>query len=676
MSDYSFDNLIARVKKYHASVDEDMVFRAYELSKSLHKDQLRESGECYFSHPFQVACILADMKLDAQTIVTGLLHDVVEDSSITISEIEKQFGSDVSALVDGVTKISRFEFRSSQAKQAENFRKLLLATASDLRVLLVKLVDRLHNTRTLHYVERKEKQQRIARETLQIYAPLAERMGISSIQNELEDVSFAILYPSIYKSIKDRLDVLHQSMENYIQRICNEIYMVMQQANLWCNVQGREKTAYSIWKKMKRKNIPFEQLSDIMAFRIIVEDIQDCYFALGVIHSQYLMIPGRFKDYISTPKNNGYQSIHTGLIGPLNQRIEVQIRTQLMDENCRLGIAAHWNYKDPQKQKDGKRYAWLRSVLDILEHAPNATDFFENTRIDIFQDEVFCFSIDGQVFSLPNGSTALDFAYYIHSDIGNSTKYIKINGHVVELQTPLSNGDQVEVITDPGSSPQESWEWFVNSGRAKTHIRKFLKQKKKKQDSALGLYLFEQALKHHHLTYNAQEIERIAHELHLTNTEELWTKLGDGQIALEDIIKHYQTQTLEQPSQASRSPILASCCFPVKGDTVVQDLGSHIHKSDCYYAKNDTYHCHDVKFPDKKTCIGQVFITFKNFPGSLALVTQTIADQQLNIQNLRVISRTINEWQMSLEIEVRDLDQLNDIISQIQKIPAVSKVTR
>ncbi|MBV8060088.1 MAG: bifunctional (p)ppGpp synthetase/guanosine-3',5'-bis(diphosphate) 3'-pyrophosphohydrolase, partial [Alphaproteobacteria bacterium] len=423
--------LVERVRAYDPDVNEDLLNRAYVFSMQAHGMQLRASGDPYFSHPLEVAGLLTDMKMDSTTIATALLHDTVEDTLATLDDIKKQFGPSVARLVDGVTKLSRIEFQNDQAKQAENFRKLVLAMSEDIRVLLVKLADRLHNMRTLHYIKDPEKRRRIARETMEIYVPLAQRIGIQKMQMELEDLSFAELFPDARSSIIARLKYLRNEGGGIVDRILDELRHVLKESGVPADVSGREKSPYSIWRKMQSKNVAFEQLSDIMAFRILVDSVEQCYQVLGLIHSRYSMVPGRFKDYISTPKPNDYQSLHTGIIGPEKQRIEIQIRTRDMHEVSELGVAAHWAYKQGEQRTDGMQYRWLRELLDIVEHAQKPEEFLENTKLELFQDQVFCFTPKGDLVALPRGATPVDFAYAVHSGVGDMTVGSKVNGRMV-----------------------------------------------------------------------------------------------------------------------------------------------------------------------------------------------------------------------------------------------------
>ena len=423
--------LVELVKSYDSKADEAALDRAYVYSMKAHGSQLRASGDPYFSHPVEVAGLLAQMKLDTASIITGLLHDTVEDTVATLDDIERLFGPEIGRLVDGVTKLSRIELQSDKTKQAENFRKLVLAMSEDIRVLLVKLADRLHNMRTLHFIKSDDKRRRIARETMDIYVPLAERIGMHRMKDELEDLAFHELHPDARASITARLGFLREQGGDLVSRIVAEMTETLREGGLDATISGREKSPYSIWRKMQRKNISFEQLADVMAFRVLVDSVSDCYQALGIIHSAYPVVPGRFKDYISTPKPNNYRSLHTGVIGPERQRIEVQIRTRDMHEIAELGVAAHWIYKQQIGRVDGRQYRWLRELLEILEQASNPEEFLEHTKLEMFQDQVFAFTPKGDLIALPRGATPVDFAYAVHSQIGDTCVGAKINGRLL-----------------------------------------------------------------------------------------------------------------------------------------------------------------------------------------------------------------------------------------------------
>src|SRR5271163_1009670 len=474
--------LVERVKAYDPHADEEILNRAYIFALKAHGAQTRASGDPYFSHPLEVAGILTAMHLDAASIATALLHDVIEDTKADFDEIEKLFGPEIARLVDGVTKLSRIELQSDHSKQAENFRKLVLAMSEDIRVLLVKLADRLHNMRTLSFIKDAAKRRRIAHETMDIYAPLAERIGIQDMKDELEDLAFAELNPDARASILARLDFLREQRgANVVDVVLRELEATLREGGVPAQVSGRKKTPYSIWRKMQRKNVQFEQLSDVMAVRVVVDTVDNCYQALGIIHSAYPVVPGRFKDYISTPKPNGYRSLHTGVIGPQRQRIEIQIRTVEMQEVAELGVAAHWQYKQGAPRTDSRQYRWLRELLDILEHAAGPEEFLEHTKLEMFQDQAFCFTPKGDLIALPRGATPVDFAYAVHSQIGDTCVGAKINGRLAPLRTQLANGDQVEIVTSRNQTPSPTWERFVVTGKARACIRRFVRTQQRAQ---------------------------------------------------------------------------------------------------------------------------------------------------------------------------------------------------
>ena len=465
--------LLARVKAYDAKADPALIDAAYGVAETAHAAQQRDNGEPYITHPLAVANILAGYKLDSASIITALLHDTVEDTSITLVDLGKQFGAEVAGLVDGVTKLTRLELQSDRTKQAENFRKLVLAMSKDIRVLIVKLADRLHNMRTLGAISAAHKRVRIARETMDIYAPLAERIGMEAVKTELQTRSFAEIDPEAFDTIQARLNFLRGQGADVIEEVKRELTKVCLDAGLVeVEIAGREKSPYSIWQKMQRRNVAFEQLSDIMAFRIIVPTRTDCYVALGAIHAAYPVIAGRFKDYISTPKTNGYQSLHTGvtLRQPRNQKIEIQIRTEDMQEVAEAGVAAHWLYKQADASGgDVKKFRWVQDLLEILENSAAPDEFLENTKLELYQDQVFCFTPKGQLIQLPRGATSVDFAYAMHSQIGDTCVGARINGRLMPLRYELQNGDQVEILTARGGTPSPAWERFVVTGKARAH---------------------------------------------------------------------------------------------------------------------------------------------------------------------------------------------------------------
>ncbi|MCW0180852.1 MAG: bifunctional (p)ppGpp synthetase/guanosine-3',5'-bis(diphosphate) 3'-pyrophosphohydrolase, partial [Zavarzinia sp.] len=531
--------LVERVRAYDPQADENLLNRAYVFSMKAHGSQKRASGDPYFSHPLEVAGILTEMKLDSNTIVTALLHDTIEDTVATYEDIEKLFGSKVAQLVDGVTKLSKLERPASEsARQAENFRKLLVAMSNDIRVLLVKLADRLHNMRTLHFIKDPEKRKRIAVETMEIYAPLAERIGMQEMREELEDLSFAQINPDAREGIIARLDFLRAKGGTIIPKVSEQLRRTLAAAGIEASVQGREKRPYSIWRKMENKNISFEQLSDIMAFRIIVSDTTECYKTLGAIHAAYPMVHGRFKDYISTPKRNGYRSLHSTVIGPERQKIEVQIRTREMHEVAELGVAAHWRYKEtppgtapaalPASPTDGMQYRWLRELLEILEHASSPEEFLEHTKLEMFQGQVFCFTPKGDLIDLPKGATPLDFAYAVHTSVGHTCVGAKVNGRLQPLRTELQNGDQVEIVRSRAQTPSADWENIVVTGHARSAIRRFLRGQQRDQYLALGKEILAKAFQQGGHEASEKAFDAAAKALRHKSIDDLQVAVGQG----------------------------------------------------------------------------------------------------------------------------------------------------
>ncbi|MGH6891982.1 MAG: RelA/SpoT family protein, partial [Dongiaceae bacterium] len=580
--------------------DEDLLNRAYVFSMKAHGSQSRASGDPYFSHPLGVAEILTRLKLDSASIITGLLHDTVEDTEATLEQIEKMFGQEIGQLVDGVTKLSRLELQSDHTKHAENFRKLVLAMSNDIRVLLVKLADRLHNMQTISFIKEPEKRRRIALETLEIYAPLAERMGMHEIKDQLENLSFAQVYPEAYASIVQRLSFLREQGTDLADQIIRELGKVLTDSGIQCTVSGREKTPYSIWRKMQNKRMEFEQLSDIMAFRIIVEDVTACYQALGVIHSHYSMIPGRFKDYISTPKPNNYRSLHTGVIGPLRHRIELQLRTYEMHEVGELGVAAHWQYKQGRPQLEGRQYRWLRELLDILEHAAGPEEFLENTKLEMFQDQVFCFTPKGDLIALPRGATPVDFAYAVHTEVGNTCVGAKINGRIVPLRSELHNGDQVEVVTSRAQTPSPTWERFVVTGKARACIRRYIRTQQRAQYVELGRAMMQKEFQHEGYEYADKSLEGVLKKFKADEADDVLAQIGEGLLGAREALNAVFPGTRAKSTPEKVVPIgrqraraakggaakgaiaipirglipgmamhFAGCCHPLPGDRIV-----------------------------------------------------------------------------------------------------------
>ncbi|MBI1272580.1 MAG: RelA/SpoT family protein [Alphaproteobacteria bacterium] len=708
--------LVERVRAYDPNIDEDLLNKAYVFSMKAHGTQTRASGDPYFSHPLEVAGILTDMKLDTATIATALMHDTVEDTVATIEDIKKLFGPEVARLVDGVTKLSRIEFQNDQAKQAENFRKLVLAMSEDIRVLLIKLADRLHNMRTLHHIPNADKRKRIARETLDIYAPLAERIGIEKMQHELEDLAFAELNGDARDSIVARLSYLRSEGSDAINKILVELRQQLQQAGIKAEVAGREKAPYSIWLKMQRKNVTFEQLSDIMAFRVVVDAIEQCYQVLGILHSNYPVVPGRFKDYISTPKPNHYQSLHTGIIGPARQRIEVQIRTKDMNEVADLGVAAHWAYKSGAGKTEGKQYRWLRELLDIVEHAQKPEEFLEHTKLELFQDQVFCFSPKGDLVALPRGATPVDFAYAVHSQIGDTCVGSKVNGRMVPLRTQLHNGDQVEIITQKGSQPSLQWERFVVSGKARARLRRFVRTQQREEYVTLGRSILEKLFKQEGLEFTEKPLEAVLKQFQAQAVDDLYANIGASLQTPRDVFHaafperklRVPEKTPEQAvatAQARQRPRegdqpltlkglipgmavhYARCCHPIPGDPIVGIVttgkGVTVHTTDCetldsFAAAPERWI--DVAWDDghskEAKLVGRLVLVITNLPNSFGTVTTIIGKSQGNITNLKITNRSPDFFDLLVDVEVKDVKHLNAVIAALRANTAVTSVER
>jgi GTP pyrophosphokinase len=702
--------LVERVKSYDPGADEDLLNRAYVYSMKAHGAQKRASGDPYFSHPLGVAGILTDMKLDTASVATGLLHDTVEDTGATLEDIERVFGGEIAKLVDGVTKLSRIELQSDHTKHAENFRKLVLAMSNDIRVLLVKLADRLHNMQTLDFIHDQEKRKRIGLETLEIYAPLAERMGMQRMKDELEDLSFAHLNPEARNSILKRLEFLREKGGDIVARVIAELRSRLAEGGVEAIVAGREKSPYSVWRKMQRKNVGFEQLSDIMAFRVVVGTVEHCYQALGVLHSRYSVVPGRFKDYISTPKPNDYRSLHTTVIGPERQRIEVQIRTGDMHQVAELGVAAHWQYKEGAPTTEGRQYRWLRELLDILDHAAGPEEFLEHTKLEMFQDQVFCFTPKGDLIALPRGATPVDFAYAVHSEVGDTCVGARINGRIVPLRTRLENGDQVEIITSRAQSPSPTWERFVVTGKARARIRRFIRTQQRQQYIELGRSIVQRAFKQEGKELTEKALDGALKKLKCDDSDDVFAQVGEGHITGREVLTAVFPDTKAPRKRATPTkrrakatgtehaiPITglipgmavhyAGCCHPLPGDRIVGIIttgkGVTIHTIDC-----DTLESFadsperwldvawDVGQDGQEFHVGRLHVVIANEPGSLGALTTTVGRNDGNITNLKITNRATDFFEMSMDVEVKDVRHLTNIIAALRATPSVSSVER
>jgi GTP pyrophosphokinase len=716
--------LAAEVARYDPAADRDLILRAYAAARAAHDGQTRENGEPYVTHPVAVAKILAGYRLDAATIATALLHDTVEDTGLSLKQIEAEFGADVAKLVDGVTKLTRLELQSERTKQAENFRKLVLAMSEDIRVLLVKLADRLHNMRTLHYVPQPERRKKTARETLDIYAPLAERIGMEAVKTELDNLAFRELQPDAYQTITARLAFLRGQGADLIEEIREDIRRVVTEAGVpVIEVTGREKSPYSIWLKMHEKKVEFEQLSDIMAFRVIVPDKAACYAALGAVHSAYRVVPGRFKDYISTPKPNGYQSLHTGVTVPAkrNAKIEVQIRTPEMHEVAELGVAAHWIYKQGEAAaRDRTRYPWVKALLEILDQAAEPQEFLEHTKLELHRDQVFCFTPKGDLIALPRGATPVDFAYAVHSEVGDSCVGARINGRIVPLRHQLENGDQVEIITARGGTPNPAWERFVVTGKARARIRRFVLARQREQARIEGRSAIVKAFRSEGIEFAEKLLEPALKPLKQASLEDLYAAVGQGQIGAKEVLfaalpelrgparpveptaltrargRPGATVPLPPGRRESSHGIsgliagmavhFAGCCHPVPGDRIVGIVatgrGVTVHKADCHNLEafsSTPERFLDIDWdPDAAAAphIGRLVVTTSAEDSALAALTLAIAKQEGRLQAVRFISRHADSAELLVDVEVRDTRHLAGIMASLRACPGIEQVER
>ena len=703
--------LAERVKSYDPGADEAALNRAYVFALKAHGAQIRASGDSYFSHPLEVAGILTDYHLDHTTIITALLHDTIEDTAATLDDIRGLFGDEIARLVDGVTKLSRIELQSDHTKQAENFRKLVLAMSEDIRVLLVKLADRLHNMRTLGHIENPETRRRIALETMEIYAPLAGRVGMHKMKDELDDLAFAELYPEARASVLTRLEFLRREGGGLAPEIIFELERTLARAGVKSQVSGREKGACAIWRKMQRKNVSFEQLSDVMAFRVIVDFTEECYRSLGAIHTAYRVVPNRFKDYVSTPKPNGYRSIHTTVIGPFKQRVEIQIRTREFHEVAENGVAAHWLYKQGIGKTEGRQYRWLRELLEILEQTSAPNEFLENTKLEMFQDQVFCFTPKGDLIALPAKATPVDFAYAVHSEIGDTCVGAKINGRIMPLRTILQNGDQVEIVTSKAQTPSPTWERFVVTGKARACILRFIHSKEREQYMELGGSILKRAFAEAGYELSTHALEGVLKVFKLDKPDDLMSRVGAGHITGRDVVEAVYPGTKRKrrglnPFRRSRAPDpegvasvpirglipgmamhFAECCHPLPGDRIVGILtegqGVMIHTIDCDHLADlsdaperwlDLSWDENTNPDDLR--VGRIVVTVRNQPGTLGDLSTLIARNDGNIQNIKITNRSADFFDFVLDIEVRDVLHLSDIIAALRASPAISAVER
>jgi len=734
--------LVERVLAYDPEANEVLLNRAYVYAMKAHGNQQRASGDLYFSHPLEVAAILTELKLDDATIVAALLHDVIEDTDVTRSEIDQLFGEEIGALVEGLTKLKKLDLVTKKAEQAENFRKLLVAISSDIRVLLIKLADRLHNMRTLEH-KRPESRRRTSDETLEIYAPLAGRMGMQGMREELEELAFRWGYPEAYQAVVQKLADIHERNAGLIEEIETAIKGRLAGAGLEAQVRGREKKPFSIWRKMENRQISLEQLSDIYGFRVIVGGVDLCYRVLGVIHSTWRAVPGRFKDYISTPKQNNYQSIHTTIVGPRHQRVELQIRTEEMHSIAEYGVAAHALYKDGFRGNGAglngaakeNPYMWLRRLVDTLLEGDNSEEFLEHTKLELFQDQVFCFSPKGRLIAMPRGATPIDFAYAVHTDIGNSCCGVLINGRQMPLTTQLRNGDEVEILTAKGQTPPAAWERIAITGKARSAIRRAARDALRKQYSELGRRLLESAFARAGHEYADDKVRKGLNRLTQKSLEEVFASVGRGELPAGDVVRAAVPDAdfgappaprrrpgrqrghgedgwfniakviglkFRWPGSGGSKDKQAQQGLPIRGlrndipvsfeeggavpgDRIVGVLteGEGIRIFQIHSPKLKDYEHErwiDVTWDtdpyDPERFPAKLAVTALNEPGTLAQIAQLIGEADGNIDNVRMVRRATDFTEMAIEVEVRDLDHLTRIISGLRRKPVVSKVER
>ncbi|MFZ5893786.1 MAG: RelA/SpoT family protein [Myxococcota bacterium] len=716
----SSDALVDIVQAYHPSADGDLIRRAYQFAEWAHKEQLRKSGDPYLIHPVSVAGIIADLRLDTASVCAGLLHDVVEDSTATRETIEGEFGSEIASIVDGVTKLGKFNFNSREDRQAESFRKMVVAMAQDLRVLLVKLCDRLDNMRTLDHMK-PDAQERIARETMDIYAPLAARLGMQRIKSELEDLSFRHLDPDAFKELAQKLARTKKDRDRYIESVCRTITSRLAEQGYAAEVTGRAKHLYSVYRKMKEQQCDFEQVFDILAFRIGVESVADCYAALGAMHSRWTPIPGRFKDYIALPKPNMYQSLHTTVIGPARQRIEIQIRTHEMHRVAEHGIAAHWKYKERGSggvdPKDAEKFSWLRELAEFQRTLKDPVEFLESVKIDLFPDEVYVFTPKGELRVLPRGSTPIDFAYAIHSQVGEHCSGARANGQIVPLRYKLKNGDVMEIMTSPQQEPSKDWLEFCVTTRARSRIRAMLRAEQRQKSVNLGKELLESEMRDAGLSYskftrNDAEIRRVAESFGHAHLDDLLLDIGYGKIASDKVVESIHNSAApdsEPPSQLKQGRIeqlvrkmtgrdaggikvsgiddvlvrYAKCCNPLPGDGIIgfitRGRGVTIHRRECQKAfDTDPERRIDVSW-DSKAKVNrpvQICVTTANKPGILAVVSQTFSAQSINISEANCRAGDDGRARNVFTFHCSDLSQLKNVMKALSKVNGVVEVSR
>jgi GTP pyrophosphokinase len=708
------NDITTSLLSYHPRADLSLVEKAYVYSAKVHQGQVRLSGEPYLSHPLEVSHILTRMKMDVISVVAGLLHDTLEDTNAELPEIERLFGKEAANIVDGVTKISKMQFTSHEERQAENMRKMILAMATDIRVIMVKLADRLHNMQTLGF-QAPEKQKLIARETLEIYAPLAGRMGIYWLKSILEDLCLYYLEPEIYETIKSETAERRGARERYIREVKELLSEKFKESGIKATIKGRQKHFYSIYNKMKDQNLTVDQVYDILALRVIVNSVKECYEVLGLIHAMWKPVPGRFKDYVSLPKANMYQSLHTTVVGPLGQRMEVQIRTWQMNQIAEEGIAAHWKYKEGRvaSKTDEKQFAWLRRLLEWQKNLQDPQEFLDTVRMDLFPNEVYVFTPKGEVKEFPKGATPIDFAYSIHSEVGEKCIGARVNGKMVPLRYQLRNGDIVEIITSARQHPHEDWLDYVKTSRAKTKIRQWIRNQERDESIGLGKQILEKGLEQSHLSLpnilKSEQISSISRDLSFHSVEDLLANIGYGKISANQVIGRLKPKLgieEEKPTglvgkMVSRikrkkstrgikvkglDDILvrfANCCHPLPGEHVVgfitRGRGVTIHKHNCRHILDaDTERLVEVMWEpsEQDVYLARLKVTAVDKKGILANISSIMAQKDANIIQAEV-KTTMDKKGISLfTIEVENFEQLQDIMGAIKRVRDVLFVER
>jgi GTP pyrophosphokinase len=706
--------LTERIRSYYPEAQTELIEKAYHFSERMHKGQTRRSGEPYFVHPVEVAKIISDMKLDVPSIVTGLLHDTVEDTLTSLEQVEKEFGTEIASLVDGVTKISKINFTTREERQAENFRKMIIAMARDIRVILVKLADRTHNMRTLAFLS-EDKQREIAEETLEIYAPLAHRLGIYWLKSDLEDNALRALHPAIYGQLKQAVAKKKAEREQYIAEVIAILQQKLAEADITAQVYGRPKHFYSIYHKMQQQNLLFDQIYDLVAFRILVPSVRECYEALGIVHSHWRPVPGRFKDYIALPKANLYQSLHTTVIGPYGERIEVQIRTQEMHQIAEEGIAAHWSYKEGRRGlEEAQRFAWLRQLMEWQQQLKDPQEFLHTVKEDLFSEEVYAFTPKGDLYGFPQGATVIDFAYRIHSEVGNHCTGARANGRLVPLRYQLQNGDTIEIITSAQQTPGKDWLKIVSTTKAKARIRQWVKAQQRERSVALGRELLERELSRYHLDLSALRkkgmLDTILTALSIKDEETLFAALGYGQLTVGSIIPHVvpqpdptQGQTADaielekirqKPTGDSSNAVrvggigdvlirFGRCCNPLPGEpirgVITRGKGVTVHAKECHrLLESDPQRHIAVNWESDSNYLRPIKIEVlcEDRPGLLAAMTKTISEAGLNISSADVRTLPDKRARDVFEVMVGSADDLDRVMRNLGKVRGVVKVAR